>query len=168
MRISDWSSDVCSSDLYPLFQDSGESATALRQACIGPREDRSAFHGTVSVERERQETAGPTGIPAARAGLENHLSNGRRHSLDRRHRPKRGSVSGETMTVQIIDVAGKRMAVLPEDEYRRLLAVVADREDSDTKSEERTVGNKGVRTSSKRMSPYRGTNESKREQRTRH
>src|SRR3546814_8162718 len=49
---------------YPLFQDSGESATALRQACIGPREDRSAFHGTVSVERERQETAGPTGIPA--------------------------------------------------------------------------------------------------------
>src|SRR3546814_9185972 len=63
---------------YPLFQDSGESATALRQACIGPREDRSAFHGTVSVERERQETAGPTRIPAARAGLENHLSYGRR------------------------------------------------------------------------------------------
>src|SRR3546814_15239761 len=80
---------------YPLFQDSGESATALRQACIGPREDRSAFHGTVSVERERQETAGPTRIPAARAGLENHLSNGRRHSLARRHRPKRGSRSEE-------------------------------------------------------------------------
>src|SRR3546814_12199664 len=71
---------------YPLFQDSGESATALRQACIGPREDRSAFHGTVSVERERQETAGPTGIPAARAGLENHLAHGRRHPLDPRHR----------------------------------------------------------------------------------
>src|SRR3546814_3559120 len=117
---------------YPLFQDSGESATALRQACIGPREDRSAFHGTVSVERERQETAGPTGIPAARAGLENHLSNGRRHSLDRRHRPKRGSVSGETMTVQIIEVAGNRMAVLPEDEYRRLLDVVEDRSEEHT------------------------------------
>src|SRR3546814_1789764 len=33
------------------------------------------------------------------------------------------------MTVQIIEVAGNRMAVLPEDEYRRLLDVVEDRED---------------------------------------
>src|SRR3546814_7664612 len=64
----------------------------------------------------------------------NHLSNGRRHSLDRRHRPKRGSGSVETMTVQIIEVAGNRMAVLPEDEYRRLLDVVEDREDRDAAS----------------------------------
>jgi DNA-binding XRE family transcriptional regulator len=35
------------------------------------------------------------------------------------------------MTVQIIEVAGNRMAVLPEDEYRQLLDVVEDREDRD-------------------------------------
>ena len=35
------------------------------------------------------------------------------------------------MTVQIIEIAGNRMAVLPEDEYRRLLDVVEDREDRD-------------------------------------
>ena len=35
------------------------------------------------------------------------------------------------MTVQIIEIAGNRMAVLPEDEYRQLLDVVEDREDRD-------------------------------------
>src|SRR3546814_7545348 len=39
------------------------------------------------------------------------------------------------MTVQIIEVAGNRMAVLPEDEYRRLLDVVEDREDRDAASQ---------------------------------
>ncbi|MBY8828437.1 helix-turn-helix transcriptional regulator [Hephaestia mangrovi] len=35
------------------------------------------------------------------------------------------------MTVQIIEVAGNRMAVLPEDEYRQLLDAVEDRGDRD-------------------------------------
>src|SRR3546814_20086849 len=39
------------------------------------------------------------------------------------------------MTVQIIEVAGNRMAVLPEDEYRRLLDGVEDREDRDAASQ---------------------------------
>lgn len=39
------------------------------------------------------------------------------------------------MNVQIIEIAGNRMAVLPEDEYRQLLDVVEDREDRDAASE---------------------------------
>ncbi|HVI99265.1 MAG TPA: helix-turn-helix transcriptional regulator [Sphingomonas sp.] len=35
------------------------------------------------------------------------------------------------MTVQIIEIAGNRMAVLPENEYRQLLDVAEDREDRD-------------------------------------
>ena len=35
------------------------------------------------------------------------------------------------MTVQIIEVAGNRMALLPEDEYRQLLEAIEDREDVD-------------------------------------
>jgi len=47
------------------------------------------------------------------------------------------------MTVQIIEVAGNRMALLPEDEYRQLLDAVEDREDREAAVEaerRRTAG----------------------------
>jgi len=39
------------------------------------------------------------------------------------------------MTVQIIEVAGNRLALLPEGEYRQLIDAVEDREDHDAAAE---------------------------------
>src|SRR3546814_18557355 len=57
MRISDWSSDVCSSDLLGRVDDLGESAGAQQRA-IGRRRAGGAGAGEVDAERQHRVGAG--------------------------------------------------------------------------------------------------------------
>src|SRR3546814_2990403 len=61
MRISDWSSDVCSSDLYETLQSSRHTASLA----IGVTRPIGDFSASLNLNASRNSSAGQRGLPMA-------------------------------------------------------------------------------------------------------
>src|SRR3546814_18491257 len=90
MRISDWSSDVCSSDLYLSSRDLLPGAAGVRH------DDDGAF-----VRRRRDDKRTLEGS-AGRQGIES-----RRNGLDRPAGARKSVVYGKSVSVRV-DIGGRR------------------------------------------------------------
>src|SRR3546814_13367379 len=141
MRISDWSSDVCSSDLHVGIGEVAEARRLERQAgIIGHLE--SGVHRLVEI-LDRLEGALAEQLGDDVGGAEQFVRHGDDIDIERR-------------LIAVVDVERRHLdaAIARQRVAGRRIAGIRERGAEPLRSEERRVGTEGVSTCRSRWSPY--------------